>query len=104
MTDKHCSKCSLPRRASGRYCLVHHAAYIRKWRETHPLTGEAKMKHNARCYANCYVRRGKIARKPCRTCGNKRSQMRHNDYSKPLEVVWLCRPCHLKHHATTDAK
>jgi len=25
----------------------------------------------------------------------------HDDYSKPLEVRWLCRRCHLAHHAMT---
>lgn len=23
----------------------------------------------------------------------------HEDYSKPLEVIWLCRSCHKQHHA-----
>ena len=27
-----------------------------------------------------------------------RSEAHHRDYSKPLEVEWLCRPCHDDEH------
>jgi hypothetical protein len=31
----------------------------------------------------------------CSACGVEcKPQGHHPDYSKPLEVVWLCRPCH----------
>lgn len=31
----------------------------------------------------------------CESCGEaKPLDGHHEDYSKPLEVVWLCRPCH----------
>ncbi len=47
------------------------------------------------------VERGKI-KKPCKcsSCGieNKRIIGHHEDYSKPLEVIWLCNGCHLKRH------
>lgn len=29
--------------------------------------------------------------------------MHHPDYSKPLEVVWMCRPCHLAEHKRLEA-
>jgi hypothetical protein len=36
----------------------------------------------------------------CSRCGNDgRIQAHHRDYSKPLEVVWLCQRCHKQEHA-----
>jgi hypothetical protein len=45
------------------------------------------------------VQSGKLTRKPCERCGrSKRIQAHHEDYSKPLEVIWLCISCHTKEH------
>lgn len=36
----------------------------------------------------------------CSVCGvEKRIYGHHEDYSKPLEVVWVCQPCHYQIHA-----
>lgn len=43
------------------------------------------------------VKAGKIQRQPC-PCGNPKSHGHHEDYSKPLEVTWLCASCHGKLH------
>jgi hypothetical protein len=42
------------------------------------------------------LRDGKIQRPTrCEGCGlEKPLQKHHHDYSKPLLVVWLCKPCH----------
>jgi hypothetical protein len=37
---------------------------------------------------------GRLIRSPCEVCGKSPAQAHHKDYSKPLEVVWLCQPCH----------
>jgi len=58
----------------------------------------AKSRANARSYANAYLRRGWLKKEPCGNCGNPESQMHHEDYSKPLDVRWLCRPCHMAEH------
>ena len=40
------------------------------------------------------IRRGDIIKKPCVMCGEVKVEGHHDDYSKPLDVIWLC----LKHH------
>lgn len=47
---------------------------------------------------NNAVRDKKIMKEPCEKCGEKKSEAHHEDYSKPLEVLWLCRKCHARHH------
>ena len=71
---------------------------MRSFRKTHPLDGIERIKMNARSYANTYERRGKLKKQRCADCGGEKAQKHHPNYSKPLEVVWLCRKCHLKRH------
>lgn len=40
------------------------------------------------------VRDGRLHKEPCRYCGDTEVEAHHPDYSKPLEVVWVCG----KHH------
>jgi hypothetical protein len=54
-------------------------------------------KYAARQAVRVALRSGKLTKKPCR-CGSLNVQAHHSDYSKPLQVEWLCRPCHRKEH------
>jgi hypothetical protein len=74
------------------------AVYMRKWRSTHPLTKEQRIKDNARSYANVYKQRGLLIEEPCKVCGGK-AQMHHPDYRRPLAVEWLCEEHHAYLHA-----
>ena len=52
---------------------------------------------------NRAVRNGELVKPDhCSECGCNSSERRieghHEDYSKPLEVVWLCTECHGKRH------
>lgn len=40
------------------------------------------------------VRSGRLVRQACVRCGNVRAQAHHHDYSKPLNVTWLCKLHH----------
>jgi hypothetical protein len=44
------------------------------------------------------VRNGTIKKEPCIICGELKSESHHEDYSKPLEIMWLCKKHHYEHH------
>lgn len=59
------------------------------------------------------IKRGIIVKKThCEVCGStgefkdgrSKIQAHHTDYSKPLQVMWLCQQCHHKWHKTNKAK
>lgn len=55
-------------------------------------------KHAAHLAMTAAIRRGELVRQPCEVCGNPKTDGHHDDYSKPLDVRWLCRVHHLEHH------
>lgn len=65
----------------------------KRWREENPLGYTA---HSAVSNA---VRDGRLSKLPCEFCGDHRVHAHHKDYSKPLEVIWLCPKCHHRLHA-----
>ncbi len=52
----------------------------------------------ARSCLNHAVRDNKIKRLPCEVCGDSKSEAHHHDYSKPLDVNWLCDTHHHEEH------
>lgn len=63
---------------------------LKKYRAKYPEKTKA---HNAVSNA---IREGKMKSEPC-FCGAK-AHAHHDDYSKPLDVIWLCPKHHSEHH------
>ena len=56
------------------------------------------LKYAANATVTNALRLGDLVRQPCAKCGDADSEAHHEDYSKPLDVTWLCRPCHNRAH------
>lgn len=73
--------------------------YQRKRRKLNPL------QYKARTIFGHALNAGKVKREPCVVCGTiENIEGHHTDYTKPLEVEWLCRKHHLLEHGKTAYK
>lgn len=65
-------------------------------------TNKARLLHPekfvARQAARNAIYAGKLIRQPCEVCSVSETHAHHDDYSKPLDVRWLCRKHHAEHH------
>jgi hypothetical protein len=46
------------------------------------------------------ISQGKLKRESCSVCGEIKTHAHHADYSKPLNVTWLCAPHHQAIHSS----
>ncbi len=61
-------------------------------------------KHHRASHALQYHRKiGNVKLEPCRNCGSNDVHAHHTDYSKPLQVFWLCRKHHVLVHRIARA-
>lgn len=88
---------SEPRRKSrARYMRTKKGAATRL-RRYHSEKARHPEKIRARQALMSAIRRGRIQRQPCRICG-ARAEGHHRDYSRPLDVDWLCKAHHQAEH------
>jgi len=94
----------------GKYCS-RRCAGLANCRRGRISTAE-KNRRYAKAYpwkraANTKVKRaianGALQRQPCVRCGAAISHGHHDDYSKPLDVMWLCPKHHTERHAELAA-
>lgn len=74
----------------------------RKARERRAANREQYKAHIAK---NNALRAGKIVWQPCEVCGCAEFvHAHHDDYTKPLDVVWLCARHHAERHRLLSAE
>lgn len=64
----------------------------KEWRLKYPE------KYKAHYAVSNAIRDKRMERKPCEVCGDLKSHAHHDDYAKPLDVVWLCAKHHQRLH------
>jgi hypothetical protein len=69
-------------------------AYVKKYTEKNPEKAAARIAIRKALLNGSIIRPSNCSRcdVECVPDGH------HDDYSKPLEVIWLCRRCHIEHH------
>jgi hypothetical protein len=73
------------------------------WRDANPGYGNARKKvydpDRVKRNAQQQARRAFPDPQPCETCGTDQCvQRHHDDYSRPLDIRWLCATCHQREH------
>ncbi len=120
MADGHLNKCKECTKSDVRFTAkvnrVERAAYERDRFQTPKRKAQVKkarlrarerepQKYKARNAVSNAIRDGRLRREPCEICGDEKSQAHHSDYSKLLEVQWLCFAHHreIEHGQVTNA-
>lgn len=61
-----------------------------------------RIKSHARGMVDAAIRLGKLVPGSCHDCGTtEKIEGHHEDYAKPLDVIWLCFDCHRIRHGQT---
>ena len=60
--------------------------------------GEDQQRRRAISLVHQARKRSELSPTPCQQCGAQKCQAHHDDYTKPLDVRWLCRRCHVAWH------
>lgn len=113
MADGHLNKCKECCRADAVANRSRKLDYYRQYDKDRlqTLRRQVSIERHRRSYRDRYphkraahiavgnaIRQGRLVKQPCEVCGDSNVDAHHDDYSKPLEVRWLCRKHHLMEH------
>lgn len=64
-----------------------------------PDFNEQKLKHRVRSLTRSYIKAGILIKEKCEICRTmKNIEAHHDNYTKPMDIRWLCRKHHREHH------
>src|SRR5437899_3319787 len=98
MSDGHLSFCKNCVRERVKNHRLKHLSRIQEYDRSRGYRVYDPIKARARQLLYNAIRRGEVKKQPC-WCGAK-AEGHHHDYSKPLDVEWLCK----KHHGESHRK
>lgn len=76
----------------------------REWARTRSWIERNILKRAAHVIVGNAIRDGRLIKGKCERCGTSRNvQSHHEDYEKPMDVVWLCRKHHGERHREINA-
>lgn len=82
-----------------KYNKRRYESYTKGYLKEYKLRPEEMTKYKARAAARAAIKKGVLQKEPCRVCQEVKVDAHHEDYSKPLEIIWLCRADHKPWHA-----
>jgi len=109
MKDGHLNKCKDCTKVD---VLSHRNNNLEKIREYDRARGSRRTSEETKAYRNKYpkkckahyavkraIKSKKLFREKCTECGRTdNTHAHHDDYDKPLNIRWLCPPCHFAWH------
>ena len=86
--------------AKARYKVdpEYYIKHANDWTKKHPEKRAAHIK------VASALKKGELVKLPCKVCKIPKVQAHHPDYTKPLEVVWLCGSHHRLLHTKEAMK
>lgn len=91
-----CKECDLIDEGWCKECDEHYQELKREYDKN----GHYTFKQRVRALTRSYIKAGILVRQPCEVCGaTKKIEAHHDDYTKPMDIRWLCKQHHDEFHS-----
>ncbi len=99
LSDYDKSRAMLPHRVKAREEYSKTDAFKRsRYKTTKAYRKKNPNKTKAHRKIQYEISTGNLTKKPCEICGTENTHAHHDDYSRPLDIRWLCSNHHRQWH------